>query len=66
MIVFNYENEVDARVNVCPTKLFVVLLEVSDTLRSQKRGLGLQINFRSLRYFRAVRNPISLKSSLPK
>ena len=66
MIVFNHENKVDARVNVCPTKLFVVLLEVSDTLRSQKRGLGLQINFCSLRYLRAVRNPISLKSSLPK
>ena len=49
MIIFNYENKVDARVKVCPKKLFVVLLAVSDTLRSPKRGLRLQINFRSLK-----------------
>ena len=49
MIIFNYENKVDARVKVCPKKLFVVLLAVSDLLRSPKRGLRLQINFRSLK-----------------
>ena len=49
MIIFNYENKVDARVKVCPKKLFVVLLAVSDTLRSPKREIRLQINFRSLK-----------------